>query len=84
MKQGKKNDIRPRSRKTARDTVVTTVKKEGTPRKVSITLRKGQLEPGEVMSYVGVSVQTALMELGVDIDITIRETEDAYEVIAEE
>lgn len=73
----------PKSKKIARDTVVSTISRKS-PRKVEIKLPKEQLEPKEVWPYVGISIQSALRELGIEIDITIREKADCYEIIAEE
>jgi hypothetical protein len=73
-----------KSRKTPKDTINSTIKRTKVPRTVSISIPKGQFPDEQLWSCIGMSVQSALSELGVKIDITIRQTEDAYEVIAEE
>jgi hypothetical protein len=83
MKQNKA--ATPRSRKISKDTIVSSMRTDSrVPRKVTITLPKSQLEPGEVWPYMGITIQSALRELGVAIDITIRENENEFEVVAEE
>ena len=74
---------RLKSRKVAKDTVVTV--KKGIRRKVLIAVPKDRLEGRkDIWPLMGMAVQSALNELGIKIDITIREGELAYEVIAEE
>ena len=83
MKQADKTKT-PKSKKVAKDMVISRFRTGGSPRKVVITLSKDQLEPKDVWPYMGITIQTALRELGVGIDITVREDEKSYQVVAEE
>lgn len=73
-----------RSRKTPKDTVITTISRTKVPRTVKIDIPKGQFGEDQLWPCMGIAIQSALSELGVKIDITIRQTEDSYEIIAEE
>lgn len=75
-----------RFRKTVRDSVVSTIagRASGPTRKAGVKMSKDDVHPDKLLSCLTIAVQSVLRDLGVKLDITIRETTDSYEVIAEE
>ena len=82
IQQIKDNEVVPCAKKIKTDSVVS--KMEKTPRSVKITVSKGDIEEKDLCSCLTISIMTAMRELGVGLDITIREKDDSYEVILEE
>ena len=75
-----------RFRKTVRDSVVSTItgRAKGPTRRAGVRMSKDDVQPDKLFSCLTIAVQSALRDLGVKLDITIRETPDSYEVVVEE
>jgi hypothetical protein len=72
----------PSSKRVKTNSVIRKMAK--TPRSVSITMDKEDVSEKDLCSQLTLSIMTALIELGIELDITIRENDESYEVILEE
>jgi len=77
----------PRAKKIKNEELSYRVRKskpQSPHRSVSVSINKEEMEEDHVCSCLTVALMTAFHELGVSLDVTIRENQDAYEVILEE